>query len=222
MRNIRKTNPPPQLIAWLTTNSAKGLDVSYDALSGKPAHQALKKHLLKEQGYLCAYTGREIEKDTAHLEHLKPQKKCQGKEDVAYRNLVACFPADGGDVSHGYGAPLKADWWDATLFLSPCAEDAERHFKFSWSGRIEALPPNHKPAQKTISVLKLDNKSLRDMRRKAIVGFFGLSSKSPPLKLAEAKRLIGKIDQPDRSGKLLPFVFALKQLLPGYIQNFNQ
>src|SRR5690606_5450635 len=110
VKKISKKNPPKALVDWLREN--QGLDQSYGALLGTPAHAALKQQLIREQGYLCAYTGRGITEDTCHVEHLKPQNRCEGREDVEYHNVLACFPADGGDVSHGYGAPVKAGWWE--------------------------------------------------------------------------------------------------------------
>ena len=217
MRHIRKTHPPAKLTAWLKDSKAKELDVSYKALHGKPAHKALKAQLLKEQGHLCAYTGREIEAKTAHMEHLKPQELCEGHEDVDYFNVVACFPANGGDESHGYGAPFKKSWWDKDLFLSPCSDEAERHLSFAWSGKVKAKPTNHAAAKKTIEVLKLDHPSLDSMRRKAIAGFFGFGRKLLPLKAEDAKRLLTKIDKLEGAHKLSAFAFALKQLLPRYI-----
>lgn len=219
MRHIRKTHPPAKLTAWLRANKAKNLDVSYEnGLSGRPAHRALKTQLLKEQGYLCAYTGREISADSSHMEHLKPQDCCEGHEDVDYFNLVACFPANGGDERYGYGAPMKKSWWEPELFLSPCTAEAERHIKFTWRGKVRVTPPNHEAAKKTVEVLKLDHPSLDSMRRKAIVGFFGYGRNALPLKLGDAQRLLTRIDKLEGAApKLTAFVFVLKQLLPRYI-----
>lgn len=217
MRHIRKTHPPGKLTAWLKDGKAKGLDVSYEALGGKPAHKALKTQLLKEQGYLCAYTGREIDNGTSHVEHLKAQDLCEENEDVDYFNVVACFPANGGDESYGYGAPLKKSWWDKDLFLSPCSAEVERRLRFNWRGKIKLSPPNHPAATATVDILKLDSPALVDMRRKAIVGFFGYGRNDVPLKSKDAKRLLTEIDKPAKGGKFPAFVFVLKQLLPRYI-----
>lgn len=217
MRRIRKTHPPKELSDWLKTNKDKGLDVSYDTLS-KDVRKKLKSHFLKEQGHLCAYTGREIEGKNFHMEHLKPQARCDGHEDVSYHNLVACFPGDGGNASYGYGAPVKGSWWDESLFVSPCSPNVERRFKFSWSGKISAVPANDGAAVKTIAVLALDNPALANMRQKAIAGFFGYGKSAIPLTRADAERILKMIDKPDGAGKLPAFVFALKQLLPLYIK----
>lgn len=215
MRRVTKTHPPQELLEWLEAN--KELDRSYDALKGTDAFKALKSKLLKEQGFLCAYTGRRVDEDGSHVEHIKPQTKCEGLEDVEYRNVLGCFPEDGGDVSHGYGAPVKGGDWDPELFVSPCSEDCERRFKFTWKGKISAANPEDSGAAYTIGLIKLDHDRLTDMRWKAISGFFGFSGKSTKLTTEEAQELLGKIDLPNSSGHLRAFCFVLKQLLPKFI-----
>ncbi len=74
--------------------------------------------------------------------------------------MVACFSSDGGDISHGYGAPVKGSWWDRELFVSPLSEDCERRFTFSWSGRINPNPKDHAASKKTIEILGLDHDNL--------------------------------------------------------------
>jgi len=214
MRRIRKTHPPKVFLDWLKEN--EDLDCSYDALVGKSAHVELKKHLIKEQGFLCAYTGHELDENSSHVEHLKPQNECVGNEDIDYRNMVACFPYNGGDMSHGYGAPLKGGWWDENLFISPLSDDCERRFAFSWSGRIHETPENHAAAKKTIELLGLSHNYLVNLRKKAINGFFGFGIRTKPLSKKEAIHLLETINDFDPSGKLVPYCFILKNLLKKY------
>lgn len=216
MRKITKTHPPKQLLNWLKENES--LDRSYGALQGKDAHAALKKFLLKEQGYLCAYTGRKVDLSDTHVEHIKPQTKCKNLEDVEYRNMLACFPADGGDKSHGYGAPMKGGNWDEDLFVSPCSEDCERRFTYSWKGKISETDADDEGAKDTIGLIHLNHENLSKMRHKAIMGFFGFSPRAKSLSTDDAKALLPKICTSDNSGHLCAFCFVLKQLLPKYIQ----
>ncbi|MCF1458165.1 MAG: TIGR02646 family protein [Shewanella sp.] len=212
-----KTHAPQDLTEWCEEN--KDVNHRYDDLCGTKAHQVLKQKLLAEQGGICAYTGRTIERTSSHVEHLKPQKKCAEWEDVEYRNVVACFPVDGGDTSHGYGAPVKGGWWDEGLFVSPLAEDCERRFRFTWSGHAYPNPDDHQAARKTINKLGLDNEGLRELRRSRINGFFGFGPKtrSKPLSVADARQLLENIDNFGGNGRLIEFCFVLKQLLPKYI-----
>lgn len=217
MRRIVKTHAPTELTTWREEN--KDLNHSYDDLLGTVAHEALKKKLLEEQGYLCAYTGRSIETTSSHVEHLKPQNKCVGCEDVEYKNVVACFPADGGDTSYGYGAPIKGGWWKEEKFLSPLSQDCERHYKFTWSGKIYPHPEDHVKAKETISAIGLDNNDLKKLRKARIDGFFGFGEQTRrrPLSIADAKTVLRNIDQFDGNRRLKEFCFVLKQLLPKYI-----
>jgi uncharacterized protein (TIGR02646 family) len=217
MRRIVKTHAPKQLTAWREEN--KKLNHTYKDLCKTDAHHALKNKLLEEQGKLCAYTGRAIGATSSHIEHLKPRNECAEWEDVEYRNVVACFPLNGGDKSFGYGAPIKEGWWDEFLFISPLSDECERRFKFTWSGHIYPNPGDHHGAKQTIGILGLDNKGLRQLRKSRIKGFFGLGARtrSKPLSVPDAKRVLRAIDQIGSNGQLMEFCFVLKQLLPKYI-----
>lgn len=217
MKRIIKSHAPTELTDWCDEN--KDINHTYNDLLGHDAHDALKDKLLKEQGLLCAYTGRAIKEEISHVEHIKPQTKCAEWEDVEYRNVVACFPADGGDKSYGYGAPIKGGKWDAAKFISPLVDDCERRFRFAWSGHIYPFPDDHEAAKYTIEVLKLDNEELRKLRKARIDGFFGFGTKSKirPLSIPEAKMAHANIDLVNANGQFQEFCFVLKQLLPKYI-----
>lgn len=217
MRRIVKTHAPQELVTWCEDN--KDGNHCYGDLCGTDAHKVLKDVLIAEQGHICAYTGRVIARSSSHVEHLKPQSQCADWEDVDYKNVVACFPADGGDTSYGYGAPVKAGWWDETRFVSPLSDDCERRFRFAWSGHVHPSPDDHQAAYETINVLGLDNEELRKLRESRIKGFFGFGSRtrSKPLSIADANLALENIYQLDGNGRLTEFCFVLKQLLPKYI-----
>jgi uncharacterized protein (TIGR02646 family) len=211
MRKIRKTHPPPEYRSCIEENRGNQ-SYCYDALPGE-VKGLLKEHLLREQGCLCAYTGRQVSASESHIEHLKPQSRCDVGEDVDYRNLVACFPAEGGDVAYGYGAPVKGDWWDPARFVSPIDDSCERRFKFSWSGKIAARFADDVAVDETICRICLDHEALTDLRKKAIRGFFFDIRRGPDIGKPEARRLLQAVDLPDGDGRLRPFCFVLKHLL---------
>jgi uncharacterized protein (TIGR02646 family) len=232
MKRIRKTHAPQALSDWIKEN--KDLNCKYDDLVGNPAHVALKAQLLKEQGYLCAYTGKRICVDTSHIEHLKPQNKCIDLEDVDYRNVVACFPKDGGNTSLGYGATFKGGWWDESEFVSPCQEGCERRFSFGWTGKVAPTLTDDSAAIKTIQILGLNKPEtesdttqnapqaeshIQDIRRAAIRGFFGFGKNSKELTKAQAEQILRTISSPDPSTHhLQEFCFVLEQLLHRHIK----
>jgi len=216
MRKIAKTHAPAVYRHWVRDNAA-GPGNSYAAMPG-PVKQCLKDRLLEEQGFLCAYTGLEIHDATSHVEHLKPQSRCRRGEDVDYRNLVACFPKDGGDTSYGYGAPVKGSWWDAALFVSPLSVECGQRFSFAWSGHVRAFPDGHQAATETIDRLGLDRPALCKLRRQAIDSFFGFSSANP-ITETDARRLLQEIEKPNAEGRLRSFCFLLRQMLERYLSN---
>jgi uncharacterized protein (TIGR02646 family) len=216
MRKIRKTHPPPEYRSWINENRGTP-SYCYDALPGE-VKGTLKRHLLKEQGWLCAYTGLQVSEESSHVEHLKPQSSCDVSEDLDYRNLVACFPADGGDVSYGYGAPVKGGWWDPARFVSPLDDSCERRFKFSWSGKIAARFADDEAAVETICQIGLDHKALTDLRDAAIHGFL-FDTRGHVIGEPEARRLLQAVDRPDGDDRLSPFCFVLKQLLQRIVED---
>ena len=219
MRRIVKSHPPKELADWCGEN--RELNHGYRHLLGTVAHRALKSKLLEEQGWLCAYTGRTIDQETSHVEHIKPQCECLEWEDVDYRNVLACFPADGGDTSHGYGAPVKAGWWDKQRFVSPLSVDCERRYRFAWSGHVHPASDAHEDTKSTIAVLRLDAESLRRLRKARIDGFFGFGQRSSqkPLSIAQARTALASIDRLNSDGQLQEFCFVISQLLKRYIES---
>lgn len=209
MKRITKTNPPESLRKWVTENR----DIENSSYRSLPTNvkEELKAYLLKEQHFLCAYLGISICNSSSHIEHLKPQSKCEDGEDVEYRNLVACYPNDGGNDSFNCGAPFKKSWWDPGKFVSPLLEDCERRFSFAWSGHIHPTLNNDEAAQETINKIGLDADYIRKLRRKAIVGFFGLNEKKPVSK-KQLATLVSYLDKPNAEGKLIAFCFVLKFL----------
>lgn len=117
-----------------------------------------------------------------------------------------------GTPSYTNGAPIKAQWYEPELLLTPLDEDCERRFRFAWSETIKACPSDHPKARETTSRLRLEHPELTKLREAAVRSFLFVD-KRIPLDNAQAKRLFEGIDRPHSDGRLRPSCFVLKQLL---------
>ena len=138
----------------------------------------LHQHLLKEQQFLCVYCQQSIPpkltKDIqpgllhpSHIEHIRP-KDTHTHLTYEYTNLgVSC---NGFDVTTPPAHPdfcghPKDNEFDEHLFLHPFEiPDIEDYFQYDINGKI--LPSSISPlkSQKTITLLRLDNPILENMR----------------------------------------------------------
>lgn len=212
MRKIEKGDEPKALTEW-RCKFASDVNFGYQLLPGT-VRDEVKEALMREQGWLCAYSGQPIDMTTSHVEHMFPQDHCSKEEIVAYQNMVACFPGP-NSPSCGYGATVKANWPSAEerpLFVSPLSEDCESRFKFSAQGKISPSQPSDEAASETIRRLKLDAKVL-EKNRKAATAFVGrLSRKEARIWLAELAR---------ETGRRSAYCFALKQVLEKHLDRLE-
>lgn len=175
MRYIIKGAEPPVLKKFKLENKDTPENLVYNNLTKEQKTQ-IKVALLKEQGYLCAYTMMSIvTEELCHIEHLHPQNTYPTL-DLVYENMLACVPKDGGEKYiktsqgklAGFGAPLKAgidikrdgqDW-----FVSPLYPDCEIRLLFSNDGSVKARSVDDKDADLTITVLNLNADILKEQR----------------------------------------------------------
>jgi uncharacterized protein (TIGR02646 family) len=166
MRPISGGVEPAELTQWRHGTP----DLGYGDMPSE-TREAVKSSLLAEQRELCAYTGLRLDAGNSHIEHLIPQCHCESGQDVAYSDMVACYPAPGVRVR--FGAVRKADWPSAAelhLFVSPRSEHCESRFSFSLAGKIEASSQEDAAAKETIRRLGLDDRGLEARREGAIRG----------------------------------------------------
>lgn len=225
MKFIKKQGAPAQYLSWCK-KVAGTADEHYNSLRD-PEKSLLRDSLLKEQGFLCAYTMRRITKSSSHIEHIKPESKCRKDEkkgsDLDYQNMVACFPRDGMKNPYRYGAPAKDNWWenDGKEFISPLHETCEKRFRFDIKGNI--MPSdNHPSAQKTIDVLKLNHPSLIEDRKNAIIEFIYGHQKKSPLSPKQIKKAKAEIYALSNRGELKSFCVAIYHALNDYEQQLKR
>ena len=83
MRQIKKTHPLPSLQKWVRENRDLP-NFNYKNGLPKLIKDEVRDQLMSEQYYLCAYSGVQIALGECHIEHLKPQNKCENGEDLDY------------------------------------------------------------------------------------------------------------------------------------------
>jgi uncharacterized protein (TIGR02646 family) len=217
MRYIKKESCPPSLTKWIAMNRSLP-NFEYSSLPGE-VKEDLKRALLLEQGYLCAYTGLRIEEGTHHIEHMISQATClaAGKPErtVDYHNIVACYPG-AHDPNPGFGAlhkDQKENWpaiGEESNFLKPTDATCEARLRYLDNGGIRAENPGDYSAAITIAKLNLKDQALVRLRREALLALWNYPGKQ--ITKVGIKRRLLRIDlMPD--GKLEQFSFVKKQYL---------
>lgn len=170
MKYIEKGSGPRELREWFKAaplnEDDNKINCRYPQIPTDVKEKIIDS-LLKEQGYICCYTGIRISEKTMHIEHLKPQsvsKRNGDHDDVAYENMLAAYPRG----KCPFGARSREDWYEPENFIHPLVKTCEYKFKFDTEGRIKPRMNDDKKADKTISKLKLDHASLDEMRKQAI------------------------------------------------------
>jgi len=221
MRKISKENPPPALTEWIAANK-KGPNCNYNSVGGE-LRKVIREALITEQGGLCAYTGRKMDVDSCHIEHLKPQQHCIDLEDVAYKNLVAAVPQP-NTPKLPYGAHLKDNWpspGESDLFVSPLSTGCSDRFSFNFKGEVQPKNPEDEAAATTIARLGLDHDILVSYRRSAIRGTINVRGKMLDVKSAR-RRLDGLTEKETTSRDLEQFSFAIIDALKKHIARLQK
>jgi uncharacterized protein (TIGR02646 family) len=224
MRQINKGAEPAELTGWKAQNRALP---NYCYASLTAAHRlAIRTALVVEQRGLCAYTGRRIDVESCHIEHLRPQAHCGIGEDVDYRNLVAGVPAPNAPPLP-YGAHKKADWpspADQYLFVSPLSAGCTARFSFRLNGEVEARDAADNAVVETVAHLGLNNPNLVQLRKAAIEATLQIRGHGPAsIGIADArKRLRGLEQDEQQAGTLEPYSFVLVQALERQIQRIEK
>ncbi len=220
MKRVIKIGAPREYAEWIRAVKGKANE-HYHSLQN-PEKGILHTTLLKEQGFLCGYTMKRISNITSHIEHIKPESICREDKrgsDLEYSNLLACFPREGMPGHNRFGAHAKGDWWESegSDFVSPLVANCELYFKFNLNGEISPAG-NLAKAKNTISILKLDNKSLTEDRKRAITEFLYGSDQASPISHKEAERSLQSITNKDAEGSFIEFCIAIQHGLNEYLK----
>ena len=224
MKRIIKGDEPASYIQTKLQNQKAGVKMRYDENLGAAERIPIKSALLKEQGFICAYTLKRIDLDTCHIEHLKPEELCRKHmeegiatvSDLDYANMVACFPKDppkGIPKEKYFGAIKKDDYWDndGKDYILPIHPNCEDHFTYNKKGEIVGNTAN---GNNTIKLLALDHKDLVYNRRRAIENFIGVKQ---PFKKAKTIQAIAEIDK-IQNGKFIEYCIPIKHALNEHLK----
>ena len=223
MKKIVKRQEPASFIKFKQENEKAGVKLRYDTDLGSGERKPIKEALLKEQGYICAYTLKRIALTSCHIEHLKPEELCRKHmeegvttvSDLDYNNMVACFPKEahkGIPNEKYFGAIKKGNTWvnDGKDYILPLHPNCEDHYEYSKSGGVKGASEK---GENTIALLALDHLVLIEERKKAIDGFIGIAY---PIKKAKTLQAISEIDKLN-NGKFIEFCIPLKHALKEHL-----
>jgi uncharacterized protein (TIGR02646 family) len=215
MRRIIKGLEPIALRKWKVDNQNVPENLTYGALHGNET-RAIRRQMLLEQGYLCAYTMQRIQTvEDCHIEHLVPQTQDHDR-DLDYDNMLACFPGTKPppewNPKFPYGAQQKGGTRiNDTNFVSPLSVDVENRFQYTLDGSVQATATDA-AALSSIEILRLDHSILCELRKAAIEERVLDAS----LSAEEAIELASTISSPDSSGMLPEFCLAIAQVSDWY------
>lgn len=206
MNHVRKGTEPQSLS--LARRGIKSTKYDgrkwYDALSGA-VKDDIKAQCLKEQYFLCPYTGIRIEMESSHLEHMFPRSSCSDAESIDYGNLLACYP-----IGHAEFGARKKDSWPTEdkrdKLVRPTETDCESRFAYSLVGGIDARDAADVAAKETIRELKLNHPALVSWRRDALAELTMLSD------IASLKSRLAQLEEVP-TGKQEEYPVAKRQYL---------
>ncbi len=236
MKHIQKEQEPIEFVNWknqekekldeFISRDVKGSDIWEYFPSSCPSineqeeyfiyysKHELKEVLLNEQGFICCYCNQSIKhNDNTIIEHLK-DKSSNPTLTLEYSNLLAS--CNGGQKD----PKPKESYCDAKknnkdLPLSPLDKLSELHFYFSINGKISF---KCEKGEQTIKILNLDIAKLNRLRKSAIDGFV-YDENLNLITENEAKQLLDKIYQKDKSNQFIEFCSAIKSVIKREVLN---
>lgn len=217
MKYLQKGGVPHEYRKWC--REVRGTDKEDYREMPSAMKAVILAALVRDQGEICAYTMKRIGPSSSHIEHIKPESLCrtdQKGSDLAFGNMLSCFPREGMRRAYRYGAQEKGNWWNSTLFVSPLLPVCEQRFHFNLDGEISAVDANA-AAIKTIEVLGLDNSTLTEDRRRAMREFLYGKSGSAPLSRTKAS-LLKKTVCRKSGGRFVEFCVAFRDALEEHIR----
>ena len=224
MKRSYKGAPPRSFLDWIEGEEGiYGGRPEFESLRS-PEKDDLRRALLREQGFLCAYCGRSLASDfsDSHVDHFWPQAVFNGCDHPDDRRLdpdnlfQSCGPGSLPGMAdrfpHVTCGDAKGDWYDERDFVMPSESDCEDRFVYDGSGRIDTKDPTDVAARNMIKALKLGHPGLDNERRKVIQGI-ERDLLSAGLDWNEVEREITSLNAPDKEGRLVGFAQVARRYL---------
>ncbi len=127
------------------------------------AYSELRRDLISQQEDMCCYCEIALKPETyAHVEHLK----CRSKYPNAIYDFNNLLASCNGRNSDSCGHKKSNHYFDD--MVSPLDKDCEKRFTYTGTGKIIAKDENDLAAVKTIELLGLNCKRLKERRETLI------------------------------------------------------
>lgn len=167
----------------------------------------IKKSLLKEQGYLCAYCMKRISETDMTIEHYKTQSSISEKEALNYNNMLGVCLGNRGAGRKNYFT-CDAHRENDSITINPLLRSSIDLIYYEDSGRIYSNDPEiNKDLDKTLN-LNCEQVLLIANRRQALKSLknylFNLKSKGT-WKKEFLEKIKKQYEYPDKDGKLQPY-----------------
>ena len=172
MKHIIKGTEPSGFSSWKEKDKMAHRP-NWNRVPAQIKHR-IHESLIREQGFICCYCERSIDKDTSHVEHFRPVSRFRN-EQLDYDNLHCSCQRETSAGEPLHCGRLKGDWFDEKLLVSPMSPDCEARFGFTGNGDIFPRCRTDDGAKATIRKLGLDLPKLRALRAAAVDGLCDLS-----------------------------------------------
>lgn len=169
MKQVFKGTEPASFTQWKASISDEWVP-TYPTLQN-PEKRELHTNLLLEQGGFCCYCGRDIDTESSHIEHFRPQEHFE-ELALEYQNLHASCIRETKPGAPLHCGHIKGNWFDEAAHISPLEDGCEQRFRYLLSGQIQATDAKDLSAVKMIEVLALDIAYLKNRRQDAIARVF--------------------------------------------------
>jgi len=195
MRAIEKGPEPRSLGRYRAEGNA-----DYDGPNFTPVKEEIRKALLKEQGYLCAYCMSRIEEDV-RIEHWHCRSRYDA-EQLDYKNLLCCCKGnEGAGSARDYHCDKRKG--DSDIAYNPANPAHHKRLAISYLRDGEILSRDAKFNQDLNERLNLNIAKLKNNRRAVSDGVFDALGKTEgTCGIAEIDKFLQRWQTADGDGKL--------------------